>query len=146
MIVVTSETPGSPQAARVIHRALLGGLLMICAVFLLIGLGLHDAPLMLAGKNTSIVGYVLAACGIMPIILGLLFLKPRVPIRSLGQDEAAFWRTAQYAVIPVWAVFEGSGIIGAVGALLTGSLAPAFLVAIALGCLVLFSPSHFESA
>jgi len=146
MIIIIGETPGSPQAARVLHRALLGGLLTISAVFLFIALGLHDAPLMNAGNNTSIVGNVLAACGIMPIVLGLFVLKPRVPMRTSGQDEAAFWRTALYAVIPVWAVIEGAGIVGAVGALLTGSLAPALIVAIALGCLVVFSPGHFESA
>lgn len=146
VIIVIGETPGSPQSARVLHRALLGGLLMISAAFLFIALGLHDAPLMTAGDTTSMTGYVLAACGIMPIILGLLILKPRVPMRSSGQDAAAFWRVALGPVISVWAVVEGAGIIGAVGALLAGSLASALTVAIALGCLIVFGPSHFENA
>lgn len=146
MIVVIGDTPGSPRSARVLHRALLGGLLTICAVFVLIALGLHDAPLMAAGDTASMVGYVLAACGVMPILLGLLILKPRVPMRSSGQDDAAFWHVALGPVISVWAVVEGAGIIGAVGALLTGSLAPGLAVAIALGCLVATGPSHFENA
>jgi len=129
-----------------LHRALVGGLLTICVVFLVIALGLHDAPLMAAGETTLMVGYVLAACSVMPIILGLLILKPRVPTRSSGQDDAAFWQLALGPVVSVWAVIEGAGIIGAVGALLTGSLAPAVAVAIALGSLVAFGPSHFDNA
>ena len=41
---------------------------------------------------------------------------------------------------------DGAGIIAAVGALLTGSLASALTVAIAVGCLVVLGPGHFENA
>ena len=146
MIIVIGETTGSPQSARGLHRVLIGGLLMISAVFVFITLGLHDAPLMAGRDAASVTGYVLAACGIMPIILGLLILKPRGPVRSSGQGDASFWQVAMGPVIAVWVVLEGGGIIGAVGALLTGSLASVLTVAIALGCLVALGPSHFENA
>lgn len=142
----TGGTSGFPQSVRMIHRALLSGLLVISAAFLFIALGRHNAPLMTAGDTTSLVGDVLAACGIMLIVLGLFILKPRVPLRSSGEDDAAYWRMAIGPVIVVWAVVEGSGIIAAIGALLTRSPAPALAVAIAIGCLILLGPSHFEGA
>ena len=115
-------------------------------MFLFLTFGLHAAPLLKGGDQVVMIGYLLAACGIAPIVTALLVLKPRVPARASGQDDAAFWHGALGPAIAVWAVFEGSGIIGAVGALLTGFPAPAILVVIALGCLVMFGPSHFENA
>ena len=136
---------GTPHTARVMHRVLIVGLLLIAVVFLVITIGLHDAPLMAAGDATSRIGYLFAASGLVPIVLAMFIFKPRVPTRSAGQDDAAFWRVALGPAISVWVMIEGAGIISAVGALLSGSLASALVVAIALGCLVMFSPSHFEN-
>ncbi len=145
MIIVIDETPGSPQSARLLHRVLLGGLLLISTLFLLIIYGLDGAPLMPPGDRAATVGWVLAASGLLPIVLGLFILKPRVPMRASGQDDAGFWRVALRAVLSVWVVFESAGIIGAVGGLLTGYWAPAGVVVIALSCLLLMGPGHFEN-
>lgn len=146
MIVVVGEPSGTPQSARMLHRILIAGLLVVVALFLLIAIGLHGAPLMTRGHTASIVGYLMAACAAAPIVLGVLILKPRVPSRAAGADDRAFWQAASGPVIAVWVVLEGGGIIAAVGALLTGSLAPVLALVIAIGSLAVLGPSHFENA
>ena len=142
--MTTGTTPQAAQTARVIHGALLGGLLAIAAVFLFLVFGMHVGPLMPEGKTTAMIGYLLAACALLSMVAGFALLKPHVPTRSSGQDAAAFWSAALGPAISVWAVVEGSGIMAAVGALLTGLLAPAIVVVIALGCLVMVRPSQLD--
>ncbi len=106
---------------------------------------MHIAPLLTVGGDVALIGYILAFAGLIPIVLAVLVLKPRVPDRAPGQSDAAFWQVAIYPTIPVWALFEGAGILGAVGALLTGLWAPAAVVVISLACLLLMGPGHFEN-
>jgi hypothetical protein len=147
--MIDEMTPGAaqtPQTARLLHRSLLGGLLMIAAVFLFLGFGLHTVPLLVPGRETLIIGYVLAACGVAPLVFVVFAANSRVPARTSGQGDAAFWLRAFGPVLSIWAIVEGAGIIGAVGALLTGLLAPAVVCVIALVCLAMLSPGHFENA
>ena len=144
--MTSGATPQTAQTARVLHAALLGGLLAISAVFLVLAFGAHAAPLIVARTTTVTIGYLLAGCAMISIVTGVGVLKPRVPPRTSGQDDAAFWLVALGPVMSVWAIVEGAGIMAAVGALLTGLLAPAIVVVIALGCLVMFRPGYFESA
>lgn len=137
--------PDPRRAARVIHLALLGGLALISAVFLILGLALDVAPLIREGEDVAIIGYVLAGVGLMPIILSMLVLRPRVPARSSGQSEAEFWQGALRAALPVWTLAEAGGMIAAVGALLTGLWAPMVVVAVALTCLGVTGPGRFEN-
>jgi hypothetical protein len=137
--------PDPPRTARLLHRALLGGLLTITAVFLYLGIGIHVAPLITVG-DVRVIGYTLAAAGALLIVLALLVLKPRVPERRSGQDDVAFWGVAIYPMIAVWALLDAAGFIGALGALLTGLWPPAALVAVAATCLLILGPNRIESA
>ena len=143
--VIPSVSLGSPHSARVIHRVLLGGLLLISILFMVIALDLHGLPLVPAGDTADVVGYVLAACAIMTNMLALIILRRRVPLRSSSRDDKSFWPVAFGPVISLWVVIEGSGIIGAVGWLLTGSLASMLAVVFAISCLGVLRPSHFEN-
>jgi hypothetical protein len=136
---------GTPHSARVLHRVLFGGLLLLSVIFLLITFGLHDAPLMAPGESATMIGFVFAASGLILVIAAITFFRQRVPTRASGQDDATFWRAALGPAVSVWVMIVGAGMISAVGALLTGSLASALVVAFALDRLLRFPPSHFES-
>lgn len=145
--MITDAAAQTPENARRLHRALLVGLLVISAVFLVVGIEMHAAPLLVAGAGTAMIGYALAACCVALIISALFVLKPRViPPRAPGQDAAAYWRGALGGALGVWFLIAAAGISSAVGALITGTLAPTIVVVIALGCLVTFGPNHFENA
>jgi hypothetical protein len=138
--------PDPRRAARVMHTALLGGLLTISAVFLFLGFGLHVAPLIRDAKGAAMIGYILAAAGLMPIIIAMLILRPKVPTRTSGQSDAGYWQGALGPALSVWVLCEGGGITAAVGALLTGLWAPMVTVAVAVTCLVLMGPGRFENS
>ena len=138
--------PDPRRAARVLHTALLGGLLTISAVFLFLGFALHVAPLIRDAYGVAMIGYILAAAGLLPIILGVLVFRPKVPARVSGQSDAAYWQGALGPALVVWVLCEGGGIIAAVGALLTGLWAPIVTVAAAVTCLVLMGPGRFENS
>ncbi|MEI2721892.1 MAG: hypothetical protein V9E87_17545 [Gemmatimonadales bacterium] len=140
------NVPDPRRAARVMHTALLGGLLTISAVFLFLGVGLHVAPLIRAGDGVVIIGTILAAVGLLPIVLGVLVFRPKVPARTSGQGDAAYWQGALGPALVVWVLCEGGGVMAAVGALLTGLWAPIVTVAVAVTCLVLMGPGRFENS
>jgi hypothetical protein len=133
------------RASRVVHAALIGGLVVVCVVFGLLTYAAHAAPLLPPGNGATMMGYVLAGCGVAAMVLAFVIAKPRIPERRSGQHEAAYWQEAIYPAIAFWAVFEGAGIVGAIGALLTGLLAPALVVVLAVVGLVAFGPGNFEN-
>jgi hypothetical protein len=143
--MTTGMNPDPSRSARLLHLVLLGGLVTISMVFLVLTFGLKVAPLLPGGEDVAFIGNVLAAAGIVPIILAMLVLRPRVPARTPGQTTTAFWQGAVGPALVVWTLIEGGGIIGAVGALLTGLLTPVVPAVAALSCLVLIGPSHFEN-
>ena len=133
-----------PKYVRLVHRVLIGVLTVNAASFSALAAIDPDVPLMHPGANTAVVGEVLAAFGAAAIALALRIIGRRIPRRSPGQTDHAFWSSAYPYVIPFWAVFGGSGIIGAVGTLLTGHWAPAALFVAALIGLFVFRPSRIE--
>jgi len=140
----TTNIPDPHRASRVLHRALLGGLVVISTVFLVLGL-MDVAPLIRDAEGVAIIGYLLAGIGLLPIIVGMLVLRPRVPRRGSGQSEAEYWQGALGPAMLVWTLTEAGGIMCAVGALITGLWAPMVVVAVALTCLGVTGPGHFEN-
>ena len=138
--------PDPRRAARVMHTALLGGLLTISAVFLFLGFGLHVAPLIRDAYGVAMIGYILGAAGLLPIIIAMLILRPKVPARTSGQSDTAYWQGALGPALAVWVLCEGGGITAAVGALITGLWAPIVTVVMAVTCLVLMGPGRFENS
>jgi hypothetical protein len=144
--MTTGPIPDPPRTARVLHLALLGGLLVIVAMFLFLVFGVLGAPLLTSADETSFIGYVLAAFGLLALVLAVLVLRPRVPTRSSGQSDAEYWQDAFQPALLVWTALEGGGITCAVGALLTGHWAPMAVVVAAVGCFVALRPSHFDNS
>lgn len=131
--------------AVLLHRALCAGFVIVAALF---GYLLHWGPgALLPDAGGPFIPVVIALAGLPPALLGLLWARPRVPIRppSLGVED--YWRSgdAGARALLTWTLWEGSGMIGAVGTLLTGSLAPASLAALGLALLLVHGPGYYES-
>lgn len=130
--------------ARMVHLALLGGLAGISVIFLVVGLMLDAAPLIRDAEGVAIIGYTLAGVGALPIIVAMLVFRPRVPTRRSGEGESDYWQRAFGPALLTWTLAEAGGMIGAVGALVTGLWATLLLVVAAIACLVLLRPGVFE--
>jgi len=129
---------------RILHLALVAGLLAIGAAFgMLFWTG--TAPLLLAGSAET-VAYAIAALALGPIVIGLVWARPRVPARRPDQPAEEFWEdpTAGSRALLLWAIWEGGAILGATGTLLTGSLVPAAAGLMALALLITHGPGHLD--
>jgi len=129
----------------ILYLALVGGYVMITLVFGYLFF-LHRAPLQ-PELFYSPIPWVMAALGLPSLVLGLTWARPRVPLRKPSVDAEAYWRgteAGQNALLG-WVLWEGSGIIGLVGTLLSGSIGTAALATIALALLLLHSPAYFET-
>lgn len=135
--------PDPYRASRLLHRALLGGLVVIPAVFVVLGV-MGVAPLISGGEGVLIIGYGLAGVSMLQLIVGMLVFRPRVPTRSSSRSDAEFWQGALGPAVHVWSLFEAGGITSALGALMTGLVAPMVVVVAALACLAFVGPSYFE--
>ncbi|MEO8139981.1 MAG: hypothetical protein ABI742_10055 [Gemmatimonadota bacterium] len=130
---------------RSLYFALVGGL---CAVFTTFAsiFWLGTAPL-LQTEGTLVLALAMSLVPLGPILLGWIWARPQVPFRPEGKSLEQFWQdpvTGGRALL-VWALFEGSGIIGAVGTLLTGSVLTAGAALLGLASLLTNGPGYFES-
>ncbi len=141
------ETPVLFERKRAValHLALSGGFGVVGVVFgaLLYG---GNAPFLRDAQN-QVLPWALAVAGLGPMVLGLVWARPRVPIRPPALDIEAYWRDtdAGPAALLTWVLWEGSGMIGAVGTLLTGSLVTGGVAALGLALLLLHGPGYYES-
>jgi hypothetical protein len=133
------------KRAVALHLALSGGFVTVTVVFGAL-LYLGNAPF-LRGEQNQFLPSVIAIVGLAPMLLGLVWARPRVPIRPSALETEAYWRDtdAGPGALLTWVLWEGSGMIGAVGTLLTGSLATGVVAAIGLALLLLHGPGYYES-
>jgi len=133
------------RTARTLYGALLGGfVLILCLLAYLRFSGVLPAPLS-NDTHGPLIALLLAAATVPGVTLGLLIFKPRVPWPAPHEAAEAYWSrpaTIQSALL-VWVLWEGAGIIGAVGFLLTGHVAPGGMAALALALLLLHGPGFF---
>lgn len=142
--------PGTPatferQRAVALHLALCGGLVTVAIVFGAL-LFQGNAPF-LRDEQNAILSWVMATAALAPMMLGLVWARPRVPIRPPALDIDAYWRSTEAGprALLTWTLWEGSAMIGAVGTLLTGSLVTGSVAAIGLALLLLHGPGYYES-
>ncbi len=137
---------GRRQAMRILHLALVAGLFAIGAAFgMLFWIG--TAPL-LPADSAETIAYAIAALALGPIVIGLVWARPRVPARRPDQPAEEFWEdpNAGSRALILWAIWEGSAILGAGGTLLTGSLVPAAAGLMALALLITHGPGHLDQS
>lgn len=137
--------PLDRRTVVLLHLALCGGYLLVGLV--LGGLVLsHQAPL-LPDQRDSILPWAMAVFALPSLALGLAWGRPRVPVRPREMPVEAYWARTEAGprALFCWVLWEGGGMIGLVGTLLTGSVGPAAVAMIALALLVLHTPGYFEA-
>jgi len=137
------ELANPTRAVRLLHGALVGGLAMSGAVFVLVrrlSLG-PTFPL------PPILAFVLAGFTIIVVLLAARIVRPTIPDRQVDQSSDAYWSDAirRGRALILWAMTEGSGLVAVIGYYLTGVPATAIAYAVALGTLIMFRPSRLEA-
>lgn len=130
------------RGVRIIHAALVIGQILVGATFFLL-LRVQGQPL--AGGN-PLIGYVTAAFAIVNLTVAFGLLRSRIPQRRMDQSPDAYWSNneARSAAVVIWAVLEGSGLFCWIGYVMTGSIVPAAVGALATLSLVMVRPSQLE--
>jgi hypothetical protein len=123
------------------------GLVVIAMAFLAIT-RLGSAPLRPIDEFTPYIVYASAgfAVGLMAVVL--VVFKPRVPARGAGQPIAEYWAVPEVsaAVVLVWFLLEGAGIIATIGYGLTGQTVPALAMGLTIVAYWLCGPGQFTNA
>jgi hypothetical protein len=132
---------GAPRAVRVLHAALVAGLSSVGATFLFLQRGLRIDFGFGAG-----LGRVFAVMALVVLAVALFFLRSRIPQRRSDQSPDEYWsaRESRDAAIILWAIVQGAGLVGWVGYLLTGSVAPGLIAVVSILSLILIRPSRIE--
>jgi len=129
------------RGVRILHAALAIGLSVVAATFVLVLRSL--GPLL---TTTPLIGYATVGLGLANLAVVVGFFRPRIPQRPVDQLPDEYWATteARAAVIVIWAMIEGAGLISLVGYLLTGSVVPAAVAALAIVTLIVLRPALLE--
>ena len=138
-----SGTPPVARAVRIMHGALVAGVLLVGGVFFSLLRIRGQAPA--TGRT---LGVALAAVSIGLVLVAASVLRRRVPERRPEQSPDAYWAAVESRgpAIVLWAVTEGASLISLVGYFLSGATAPAAAAAVAIAMLILYRPSHLEGA
>lgn len=140
----TAQQP-TRSTIRILYFALLGGLLSTCVIFGVLFL-LGTAPLLPPGDDTTLIATVMAVVAMGPVLGGFFWARGNVPVKPTEQGVDVYWQdqaTFSKALI-MWVLWEGGGMIGAVGTLLTGSYYPATVTVAALALYVTNGPGYLE--
>ena len=142
----TTAAPAPTRSTvRTLYLVLLAGLLMVSAVFgVLFFLG--TAPLLPADAQTTLIATVMAVVGMGPVLAGFFWARPNVPLKPANQSVDDYWRDQAVVgkALLLWVFWEGAGMIGAVGTLLTGSYYPATVGVVALALYLINGPGYLE--
>lgn len=138
---MTPPPPPSPASPATIARLLHAGLSVSAAG--LIGIAwLARGSLVLpdeAGGAVTFAAYALAASG---LLAGLAFRR-LIPERAPSQDAGTWWRQHLPKAVAVWAIGEGTVLIGALVLAVGGQEIAAFAVILAgIGVLVATTPGR----
>jgi hypothetical protein len=139
----TRDTPGTAQAVRIIHAALVAGVLLAGGTFAFMVRSRGHAP-----EGGETLGIVLPALGIGLLLVSASVLRRRVPERRSQQSSDGYWAAVETrgAAIVLWAVTEGAALVSLVGYFLSGAPAASAVAVVALVALILYRPSRLERA
>lgn len=133
-------TRSGPPLAPVLHRSLLTGLLLLTGVMVVLRSGDTGAR---SSDDNQVLGYSFAALSVLLVAIALLFLKPRVRAQEPRQPVEEYWASVTPAILPMWFVMEGAGMIAIVGYFLTGLTAAAAAIGISIAVFIWYGPRAF---
>lgn len=130
------------RAVRLMHAALTLGPALAGVVFVIVRR--VSPPPQFPGTTT--IGLALSVAAIAILAVALTVLRARVPQQAPEQSVDGFWGDAavRFSALTLWAVVEGATLLGAVGYLLTGALAPGMALALGVVTLLSLRPARFE--
>ena len=134
--------PQNAKAMRLIQLGLTLGLSLMAAVFFILR-RLGQVP---AIEIPRVAGIALTVASISTLVVALTVVRPRVQPQAPEQTADMYWgdATVRVTVVMLWAGVEGAGLMGALGYLLTGALAPGIALVMAILTLASMRPSRFE--
>lgn len=137
-MTVQRGTPPTRQTVRIIHAALISGVVLYALVahFVLVRDARPDGGL--HALIPAILGVMLALCA-----AGLL-LSRRVPQPVSGESADSFWTKASSPALVAWTPIEAAGLLGVTTYAQTASAAAIAVAALALLVFVLLNPGYFE--
>lgn len=136
---MTTPTQPSPSvSARIIHLALVAGVLLFLAVVWWIGRERSVPTGALPDRKVLYIAVFLLSAASFS---AALFFCNQLDSRAPTETTDAWWRRNQGRVVIIWALVEGPALFGIVGYLLTGDFR--VLVATLAG---LFLFAHFSPA
>ena len=133
-------SPGTSRTFRVVHTALLGGLVLISATFLIVNAIVGPVGLV------PIPAVAFAVLGLVQLAFAYAVLRQRVPSRHSGRAVDDYWASDQVrtAALALWAVIEGGSLFAWVGYLLTRDPAPAVVGVLGLIAMYMARPAQLE--
>ena len=105
-------------SARIIHTAMVAGVVMIVAMFAVFRQISQPQPL---EELLWILRLIALANVVGVMVLARIFRSQLQPLQA-AEHEDAWWRSYAVPVLLVWALAEGAAIVGAVFWLLTGDM------------------------
>src|SRR5262245_16436733 len=139
--------PATPTTdPRRLHLFLGIGLVGLAAAFFLLHL-LGIAEMQADDAFLRWIGYGFAGAVFALIAVVFVVFKPRVPGRETGQSVEEYWRRPEVsgAVLLVWFLLEGAGVLAAVGYRLTGQPLSAVVMILAVVTFWLCGPGYFAN-
>lgn len=129
------------RVARILHFALVAGLALAGIAFFVLlrvqGRALGGGPDL---------GYILAAVAVLLLVVAQTVLRRRVPERRFDQSPDDYWASPEIRGVSIllWAVIDGAGVLGCVGYVFAGGIAPAAAALLAIVTLVIYRPARLE--
>jgi len=138
----SSPAVSAARAFRVVHLALIVGLLLLAVVLVLVR---QTIRFQLFPSGVAAPAFALAAFALL--FVAATMLRRKVPTRRFEQTAETYWNSVETraGAIVLWAVAQGAGLIGTIGFFLTANPLPLGVTLLALGALVAFRPSRLES-
>jgi hypothetical protein len=131
----------TPSAARALHAAFLGAVLV-----LLVALGLVRGTVDLGALELPITPFRITVFVLMlGTLVGQRVVRAGLPTVRSAADAAAWWQEHGPRVLTIWALADGLATVGVVFWFLTGDIVPlATGTGIGLFLLVMARPAGFE--
>lgn len=137
----TVQTSGAARVTRILHAALVIGLLLVGGTFVLL-LRVLGQPL----SNMPSIGLALAGIALAILAGSFAFLRGRVPTRRSDQSSDDYWQANENRgpAIVLWVGVESAGILSWMGYVIGGQITPAAVGVLAIIALVLVRPGRLE--
>ncbi len=136
-----TPSPASSQSAaftaRIIHMALIAGIVMFVVVASLV----RETPP--SSESTATLGRLIPILAVVAFSAAIIVAR-RLPRRTSTQSKDEWWRSNQPGAIVVWALVESVGLLGSVLYFLSGSYSYLIWVGLSLLMFLFYSPGRLS--